>query len=52
MQAIKAKVTRALPIGSKVDTCDNSGAKVIKICSVYMNKTVKGRLQPVQEGLE
>ena len=50
MQAIKAKVTRALPVGSKVDTCDNSGAKVIKICSVYRNKTVKGRLQAAGVG--
>jgi large subunit ribosomal protein L14 len=50
MQAVKAKVTRALPVGSNVETCDNSGAKVIKIFSVYRNKTVKGRLQAAGVG--
>ena len=50
MQAIKAKVTRALPVGTRVGTCDNSGAKVIKICTVYRNKTVKGRLQEAGVG--
>ena len=50
MQAVKAKVTRALPVGSKVETCDNSGAKVIQIISVYRNKTVKGRLQAAGVG--
>jgi len=50
MQAVKARVTRALPVGSNVETCDNSGAKVIKICSVYRNKTVKGRLQAAGVG--
>lgn len=50
MQAVKAKVTRALPLQCKVDVCDNSGAKVIKIFSVYRNKTVKGRLQAAGVG--
>ena len=50
MQAVKAKTTRALPLGSKVPTCDNSGAKLIKICGVYRNKTVKGRLQAAGVG--
>ena len=50
MQAIKAKVTRALPVGSNIETCDNSGAKRIKIFSVYRNKTVKGRLQAAGVG--
>lgn len=50
MQAIKAKVTRALPLNANVETCDNSGAKVIKIFSVYRNKTVKGRLQAAGVG--
>nr|AJS12258.1 50S ribosomal protein L14P [uncultured archaeon] len=43
MQPVKANVTRALPVGSYVDTCDNSGAKVIKIFTVVGHKTVKGR---------
>jgi large subunit ribosomal protein L14 len=44
MQALKAHVTRALPVYSKVDTCDNSGAKTIKIFTVVGLKTVKGRI--------
>ena len=43
MQAVKAKIPKALPVGSWVETCDNSGAKVIKIVSVFGQKTVKGR---------
>ena len=50
MKAVKARVTRALNVGSKIDTCDNSGAKKIKIISVYRNKTVKGRLQAAGVG--
>jgi len=44
MQPIKARVTRALPVNSKVETCDNSGAKLIKIFTVVGHKTVKGRI--------
>lgn len=43
MQAVKAKISRGLPVGSYVDACDNSGAKVVKIFSVKGHKTVKGR---------
>ena len=43
MQAIKANVTRGLPTGSVINTCDNSGAKIIKIFGVKGHKTVKGR---------
>lgn len=43
MKGIKANVTRALPVGANVPTCDNSGAKIIKIISVKGIKTVKGR---------
>src|SRR3989338_8569257 len=43
MLPLKARITRALPVGSKVETCDNSGAKVIKIVNVVGQKTVKGR---------
>lgn len=50
MKAVKANVTRALPVGAYVDTCDNSGAKVIKIFSVHRHKTVKGRLQAAGVG--
>lgn len=43
MKAVKARATRALPHGSWVDVCDNSGAKILKITSVLRHKTVKGR---------
>jgi large subunit ribosomal protein L14 len=43
MKALSAKVTRSLPHRAKVPTCDNSGAKVIRIISVKGAKTVKGR---------
>ncbi|MGE0793280.1 MAG: 50S ribosomal protein L14 [Candidatus Woesearchaeota archaeon] len=44
MKAIKANVTNGLQIGSYVNTCDNSGAKLIKITGVKRKKTVKGRI--------
>ncbi len=43
MKAINANVTKGLPLGSKVETCDNSGAKVLKIFGVKGHKTVKGQ---------
>ncbi len=50
MQAIKSKVTKALPVGCEVETCDNSGAKVIKIFTVVGSKTVKGRISAAGVG--
>ena len=44
MQPLKARVTRALPVYSRVETCDNSGAKIIKIFTVVGLKTSKGRI--------
>ncbi|MFH1848737.1 MAG: 50S ribosomal protein L14 [archaeon] len=44
MQAIKAKITRSLPAGCMIHTCDNSGAKVIRLFSVLGLKTTKGRI--------
>lgn len=44
MKAIKANVTNGLQVGSIVETCDNSGAKVVKITGVKRKKTVKGRV--------
>jgi len=43
MKAVKARITKALPVGAYVNVCDNSGAKVLKIISVKGAKTVKGR---------
>lgn len=44
MKAISSKITRSLPIQAYVNTCDNSGAKVLKIIAVKGHKTVKGRI--------
>lgn len=44
MKAIKSKTTRALPNGALVATCDNSGAKILKIFSTKGLTTTKGRL--------
>lgn len=44
MKANKAWVTRSLPVGAEIETCDNSGAKVVKIISVTGHKTVRRRL--------
>lgn len=43
MLAVKARIPKALPSGSYIETCDNSGAKLIKIVSVLGQKTKKGR---------
>lgn len=50
MRAIKARITRALPVQSFVPTCDNSGAKMLKIVSVKGHKTVKGRIPTAAVG--
>lgn len=44
MKAVKAKITKALPHRAKVEVCDNSGARIVRIISVKGHKTVKGRL--------
>ncbi len=43
MKAISSKISTGFQIGSKVATCDNSGARVIKIISVKTKKSRKGR---------
>jgi len=43
MKPVNARIVKALPVGTRVQTCDNSGAKIIKIFSVKGHKTVKGR---------
>ncbi|MBS3176148.1 50S ribosomal protein L14 [Candidatus Woesearchaeota archaeon] len=45
MKAAKARITRGLPVETRVEACDNSGAKILKIFSVKKLKTVKGRPQ-------
>ncbi len=44
MKALKARITKALPHGALIETCDNSGAKLIKLISIKGAKTVKGRM--------
>lgn len=44
MKALKARITKCLMQGTLIETCDNSGAKLIRIISVRGQKTVKGRM--------
>ena len=50
MKAVKAHMTKPLPVGAFVTACDNSGAKVIRIFSVIGHKTVRGRLSAAGVG--
>ena len=50
MKAIKAKIPKALPHGAIVETCDNSGAKVLRIFGVKGAKTTKGRMPSARVG--
>jgi large subunit ribosomal protein L14 len=43
MQAVKSRITKGLNTGSFVETCDNSGARLIRIVSIKTSKTVEGR---------
>lgn len=43
MKGISSNVTQGLQIGSRLQTCDNSGAKIVEIISVRNKKTTKGR---------
>ncbi|MBS3166129.1 50S ribosomal protein L14 [Candidatus Woesearchaeota archaeon] len=44
MKAIKARVVRALPVEARINSCDNSGAKILKIFAVKGHKTVRGQI--------
>src|SRR3989338_8255969 len=48
MKALGAKATRGLNLGSMVNACDNSGARIVRIVSVKGGKTSKGRQQYVK----
>ncbi|MBS3117993.1 uL14 family ribosomal protein [Candidatus Woesearchaeota archaeon] len=50
MKAVKSRVGRAIPVGSRIETCDNSGAKVVKIFTVFRHKTVRRRRQAAGVG--
>ena len=42
MQPVKAHITKPINHGSLIATCDNSGAKIIRVVSVKGSKPVKG----------
>jgi len=44
MESINAKVVKGINFGAKIPTCDNSGAKVIKVFGCKGFKSVKGRM--------
>ena len=50
MQPIGAKVTKGLNAGARIETCDNSGAKLIKMIIKKGSKTVKGRISSAGVG--
>ena len=43
MKAVKARIGRVLPHGARIVACDNSGARILKVISVFNLKTRKGR---------
>ena len=45
MKAVKARLTKALDIGARLNVADNSGAKIAEILSVKLGKSVKKRRQ-------
>lgn len=48
MRAISSKPTRGLNIGSILEACDNSGARIVKIVSVKKAGSKKGRMVPAK----
>ncbi|PIN70489.1 50S ribosomal protein L14 [Candidatus Woesearchaeota archaeon CG11_big_fil_rev_8_21_14_0_20_43_8] len=50
MHPIKTRPMKALNVGTYLETCDNSGAKMIKITAVKGHKTVKGRIPAARVG--
>ena len=44
MQPLKSRVTKSLPFGSNIESCDNSGAKIVRMFTVIGAKTTKGRM--------
>ena len=43
MKALTSRITKTIVRGSKLEVCDNSGAKIAYLVSVKGSKTVKGR---------
>src|SRR3989344_9212050 len=44
MKALPARITRSIPVGAHVVAADNSGARILKVFTVFKTKTVKRRL--------
>lgn len=44
MKAVPASITKLLVHGSRIDVCDNSGAKTLKLISVKRYKGIKNRM--------
>ncbi len=43
MKAFSSRIPKALPAGTTLEPCDNSGAKLVRIFGVRRSKGVKGR---------
>lgn len=48
MKAVSANTTRGLNIGSTLEACDNSGARIVKIVSVKRTGAKKGMQVPAR----
>lgn len=44
MRALKAKISRGIPLGARVIICDNSGGKLLKVFAVKKMKGTKDRI--------
>src|SRR3989344_653401 len=43
MKPSKSKIVKSLQVGALIKSCDNSGAKIVRLISVKGHKTSKGR---------
>jgi large subunit ribosomal protein L14 len=43
MKSVGSRITRGLPFGARLEVCDNSGAKIIRVFGVKGHKTKKGK---------
>lgn len=43
MKAISSKITKSIPFGARLEVCDNSGAKIVRMFAVKRGKTTKRR---------
>lgn len=50
MKAVPAYVVRSIPLGAKIQACDNSGAKMLQLINVRTIKTVRRRIQQAGVG--